>query len=108
MEEAAGMDQVVVIDHGTIIAQGTPDQLREKYTTDRIRMMPRNIDSFITKLSVKNISYSMDGNTVVVNIADTLSSLEVINDLKDDLEGFEVFMGTMDDAFINIIKEEKT
>lgn len=108
MEEAAGMDQVVVIDHGIIVAQGTPDQLREKYTSDRIRMIPKNIDSLIAKLSTGNISYSMDGNTVVVNIADTLSSLKIINDLRDELEGFEVFMGTMDDAFINIIKEEKT
>lgn len=108
MEEAAGMDQVVVIDHGMIVAQGTPDQLREKYTSDRIRMIPKNIDSLIAKLSTGNISYSMDGNTVVVNIADTLSSLKIINDLRDELEGFEVFMGTMDDAFINIIKEEKT
>lgn len=38
MEEAASADYVVIIDEGEIIAEGTPDALRERYSSDVLKM----------------------------------------------------------------------
>ena len=38
MEEAAEADYVVVIDEGKIAARGTPFELKEKYTSDLLKL----------------------------------------------------------------------
>jgi len=42
MEEATESDYVIVIDHGTIVAKGTPSELRTRYSSDTIRLFPSN------------------------------------------------------------------
>jgi len=49
MEEAEQADQVAIIDHGKIIASGTPAQLRAAYSRDRVRRRaPTMNDVFLT------------------------------------------------------------
>jgi ABC-type multidrug transport system ATPase subunit len=40
MEEAASADYVVVIDEGSVVAKGTPTELKNRYTTDTLRFIP--------------------------------------------------------------------
>ena len=42
MEEAANADYVAIIDNGLISAKGTPAELRKKYTTDILRLFPKD------------------------------------------------------------------
>jgi multidrug/hemolysin transport system ATP-binding protein len=55
MEEAANADYVAVIDQGKIIAKGTPSELREKYSNDRIIITPIDLAKAEEKLKEKNI-----------------------------------------------------
>lgn len=106
MEEAANADNIVIISHGKISAEGAPDQLRERYSSDRIRMFPSSFDALSSKLSSDGMEFHADGQTIVVDIPDTLSSIDIVGKYRNDITGFEVLMGTMEDAFINIISEE--
>lgn len=38
MEEAAGADRIVILDHGNIVAEGTPFALKEQFATDKLRL----------------------------------------------------------------------
>lgn len=103
MEEAANADFIVIINNGRIAAQGTPDKLRREYSKDRIRMFPHSMEDLLHKLIEDDLKYHKEGDTVIVNVPSTLSSVPIIERYSDMLIGFEVVMGSMDDAFINIV-----
>ena len=102
MEEASDADDIVIIDHGEIVAQGTSDELKERYCTDYIRAIPKDQESFINKLSFENIRFTMDKGIFTIPVSDTVRSIGLLNKFRDDLESFEVRKGTLDEAFINI------
>ena len=42
IEEVEGCDRVSIIDHGRIIADGTPDELKQRHGKETIRVVPRD------------------------------------------------------------------
>ncbi len=106
MEEAAGADYVIVIDDGLIAAKGTPEELREKYTSDKLSLVCRETDAVCTQLDLQKIPYTAVSDQVVILLPSTISAVPLINQFKDFISGFEVTKGSMDDAFIAITGKE--
>lgn len=106
MEEAAGADYVIVIDDGQIAAKGTPADLKERYTSDKLSLVCRDKEAVCAQLEEQNIPYQVTAGQVVVMLPSTLSSVPLINQFKEEITGFEVTKGTMDDAFIAITGKE--
>ncbi len=103
MEEAAQSDRVIVIDHGKIIENDTPDNLRLKYSSDLLKIMPKNKEELIKLLEVK---YSIKNDTFIIPIKDSLEALKIINSISDNIQAFEVIRGNMDDVFVNLTGKE--
>lgn len=106
MEEAAGADYVIVIDDGEIAAKGTPSELKETYTSDKLIMACKDLEKVGQILSEQKISYETVANQLIVKISATLDALPIIERCRDYITGFEVLNGTMDDAFIAITGKE--
>jgi len=106
MEEAAGADFVIVIDDGRIVAKGTPSELKERYTTDKLTLICADLGKVRSILKEQNLKFSTEANKATVAIPSTMAALPVIQLAKDFISGFEVTTGTMDDAFIAITGKE--
>ena len=102
MEEATDADDIVIIDHGEIVAQGRSEELKERYCTDYIKAYPKDAASFAKILEEKSIEYTSDKDVFIIPIGSTKDSVTLLNELNDHLESFEVRMGTLDEAFIKI------
>lgn len=102
MEEAANADYIAVIDNGLISAKGNPAELREKYSTDTLQLFPKDSKNIEAFLKGHNIKYSMSGGAFIIPVSHTLNALPIIKILENQISGFEVTSGSMDDAFINI------
>lgn len=90
MEEAAGADQIIIMDHGNIIDQGTPFALKEKYASDKLRLFYKS------------------GREEVISVASTLKALPLIQEAESEIDGFEVIQGNMDDVFLNAVGRSLT
>ncbi|NMA24492.1 MAG: ABC transporter ATP-binding protein [Clostridiales bacterium] len=106
MEEAAGADYVIVIDDGLIVAKGTPADLKERYTSDKLSLVCKDKEAVCALLDSQKIQYKASTEQVVVMLPSTLSSVPLINQFYEYITGFEVTKGTMDDAFIAITGKE--
>lgn len=106
MEEAACADYVIVIDRGEISAKGTPSELKEKYSNDRLVISSRKTAEIEQILKEKGLAFATVADMVTINLSSTLDSLPIIESCREFLESFEVIKGTMDDAFITITGKE--
>jgi len=106
MEEAAQADYVIVINKGTIAAKGTPSELKERYSHDRLSLIGVNNQELMGHLQTDGIAFQQHSDRLVIDIPSTMASIGIIEKYKSSLAGFEVTMGTMDDAFISITGKE--
>ncbi|OQB24470.1 MAG: Daunorubicin/doxorubicin resistance ATP-binding protein DrrA [Firmicutes bacterium ADurb.Bin182] len=106
MEEADNADFVVVIDDGLIAAKGTPSELKERYTSDILKITPKQNDALAELLNEMGLDYFSAGGAVHIKIQSSFDALPVIERCKDLISSFEVHSGTMDDAFIGITGKE--
>lgn len=106
MEEAAVADNVVVIKEGRLVAEGTPSQLKDKYTFDSLHVIFNDTFDCKTWFKEKNISYTLRNSIYTIRVATTLNAYDILKELEGQVESFEVIKGSMDDVFINIIEEK--
>lgn len=106
MEEAAEADYVIIIDNGEIAASGTPSQLRDKYSKDRLVLTASDIVNLKAKVENDGLKNIVTADTIIIEIGSTFEAIPIIDKYRDDLISFEVLKGTMDDAFINITGKE--
>jgi multidrug/hemolysin transport system ATP-binding protein len=102
MEEAEGADMVVVINDGRIVAEGTPFQLMEEYSSDMLTLVPNDPVAFDSALRKDSVRFSRHGERFVIPIERTLEAADIIQRYREHLVSLEVRAGTLDDAFINI------
>lgn len=84
MEEAAQSDKIVIIHKGEIRAQGTPEELKEKYCTD------------LLKITTKG------GERREYEIAKTIDAFPIIDKQREEIAHVEIISGTLDDVFLNL------
>lgn len=106
MEEAAKTDYVVVIDNGEVVAKGTPADLKEKYTSDYLEIHGANLEKVEDMLITEGYEYELKVDTLTIKLGSTMEALPILERCKEDIIGFQVVKGTMDDAFITITGKE--
>ena len=106
MEEAAEADDVVIINHGEVVAHGTPAALKETYGRDTMTVLPKDMAEVESVLKSDGIEYRVSKDTIVIPLESTLESVSIINRLEGMMESFEVVTGSMDNVFITITGEE--
>jgi multidrug/hemolysin transport system ATP-binding protein len=102
MEEAATADYIIIIDHGQIAAQGTPYDLQEEYSSDRIRIKPKDEKQVLELIGQEKLSFQVKNGLIIADITDTLASIPILERIKPYIESFEVIHGSMEDVFLNI------
>ncbi len=106
MEEAAEADYVIVIDNGSIVAKGTPSDLKERFTSDKLTLTTKEPEQLAKRLTADGFAPEVVANRVTLRVANTLAALPILETYKDAITGFTVTTGTMDDAFIAITGKE--
>lgn len=102
MEEAAQADNVVILDSGKISANGTPDALKNMYTTDYLRVISVKDENLEKIFKAEKKAFSYKSNSYFVEMKDSLNAIEFINYHDDIVKDFEILKGDMDDVFLNV------
>lgn len=104
MEEAAEADQIAVINHGKLIALGTPNQLRNMYSRDSLTLYQSSLENLKAECEKRKLDYSEGIDFVRIQIRNTDEALHLLNDLSDFYQSFEVRKGNLDDVFLALVK----
>ena len=102
MEEAATADDVAIIDHGRVVAQGTPAALKDRYSTDSLVIVPRDRDGIGAVLEEATDKFTIRNDTVTIPVRDSLHALALLKKIEPHVASFEVIKGSMDSVFMNV------
>lgn len=98
MEEAADADYVVIIDNGSVSGEGTPLELKNKYTNDYITLYNTN-EEIVKSLGLK---YTQIKDAFRISIPNTYEATKLITAYPDIFVDYEITKGKMDDVFLTI------
>ncbi len=128
MEEADRASHIAIIDGGKIKEYGTPFSLKEIYAKDKLRLLPKTegeLWNFQTecaggqkhlremvpeqdrrvleqKLEEMGLVFKQKEEYLIVDLPNSLAALPVLDAVRDDIGGFEMVQGSMDDVFLNV------
>ena len=96
MEEAADADYVVILDSGVIAAEGTPLELKNRYTGDFITFY--SVDE--QQLKTLSLPYEKVGESFRVEVKNTSEATRLIMQYPSLFTDYEITKGRMDDVFL--------
>lgn len=106
MEEAARADYIIIIDHGEIVARGTPYALKERYAQDTVRVVASDRDALLATLVAHGLAAEAEeGGRLRIPVQGKDETLRLLQDIAPWISDFEVVHGTMDDVFIRVTGE---
>ena len=96
MEEAADADYIIILDSGKIAAEGTPLELKNRFTGDYILLYTDE-----EKVQMLEKPYEKVGDGFRVAVKDTLEATQLILKYPEIFIDYEIIKGKMDDVFLN-------
>lgn len=111
MEETRNADKVLILDKGKVMCQGTPAELKTKYTSSRLiwyvekseenkKILSKTPDNL--EIATGKISYDVDHYIIPFKGIIT----DFLYENKEVFTDYEIIKGSMDDVFLNITGKE--
>jgi len=105
LEEADALaDRVVVIHQGSIIAEGTPAEIKSRTAGKKIRCVTQLSPAVIRNISGV-IEVQQDREAMVIQAKDAESVLRGLLNLDIEISGIEVTSAGLEDAFLALTRE---
>lgn len=98
MEEAADSNNIIIIDNGKIVAQGSPLALKNKYTGDFIKLY-NTTESKVKKLKV---AYEVLPECFKIEVKSTAEATNLILNNPTIFKDYEIEKGKIDDVFLSV------
>ena len=102
MEESAAADRIIIIDEGRLVAEGSPVELKDRYSSDTVRLFVPRSDAVDNMLLASGCGYTYDNNFYKISVGGSREALEFLNAHPEFTADFEVVKGDMDDVFLNV------
>ena len=104
MEEAAKATHIAIMDKGKLKEYGTPFSLKESFAKDRLFLIPKGEkkETLCRYLKETGKSFGNKEERFVISLKATLEAVDLLKEVTEWIEGFEVIQGTLDDVFLNI------
>ena len=113
MEEAEWCDRIAIIDHGTIVALGSPDELKAQVGGDIVVVSTADNARAVEEISGKlGVTALLDGDSLRVEVADGSAFVpQLVTALSTPVRNVTVRRPSLDDVFLKLtgraIREEE-
>jgi ABC-2 type transport system ATP-binding protein len=104
MSEAELCDQLLLLDRGQKVAEGTPVELQRRLDGERLTLRMR--DAAAVQVAVEqavNASVSVNGNQLSVRVSDPAEQISILlNQFRDEIQSLELTRPSLDDVFLEL------
>jgi len=107
MEETEQADLVSIIDEGRIIAQGTPTDLRARYSHSILSISSRDREALGRLAAASGLPVVDRAGVAELRVPDAAVARRLLAEHGDDVLDFELRHGRMDDVFLALTGREQ-
>jgi len=104
MSEAELCDQLLLLDQGQKVAEGTPVELQSRLAGERLTLRMR--DAVAVQVAVEraiNASVSVNGNQLSVRVNDPATQISILlNQFREEIQSLELTRPSLDDVFLEL------
>ncbi|MDR0958835.1 MAG: ABC transporter ATP-binding protein, partial [Propionibacteriaceae bacterium] len=105
MAETERADRVCIINAGEIVAEGTPEQLRARYSSSELKL--HLSDEAWSRSELRQIGVDLPrsdgpGEPVTIQVASSAEAQDILATVWNAVDDFEFRHGSMDDVFLNL------
>ena len=105
LDEADEADQLYIIDHGEVIAQGSATEIKSEYASNLLKICFK--DKQVEKFLPKNMPVEKESEfEYSLYPKSQLEAIDYLTQVREKIASFEFRPGTMDDAFIALTGRE--
>ena len=105
LDEADEADQLYIIDHGEVIAQGSATEIKSEYASNLLKICFK--DKQVEKFLPKNMPVEKENEfEYSLYPKSQLEAIDYLTQVRERIASFEFRPGTMDDAFIALTGRE--
>lgn len=106
LEEAETADRIAIVNNGKIISHGTPEKIKQHLIEEYMLVDAKDRKKLVQELDTLHVSYTHDG--VFKIQTDKISAQAVIQGIKTPLSYIQIHNPTLEEAYVEIIKEQQT
>ncbi|MFS9016805.1 ABC transporter ATP-binding protein [Streptococcus cristatus] len=106
LNETDDADKIYIVDHGQVIAQGSADQIKERYARNVLRILTQDSEDLKATLPTSCEWEQGKENEFFFYPETTKEALALLSQISSYIEQFEFQPGTMDDAFMALTGRE--
>ena len=106
LNEADDADKIYIVDHGQVIAQGSADQIKERYARNVLRILTPDSENLKVALPTSCEWEQVKENEFFFYPETPQEALALLSQIGSYIEQFEFQPGTMDDAFMALTGRE--
>ncbi|KXK08902.1 MAG: Daunorubicin/doxorubicin resistance ATP-binding protein DrrA [Microgenomates bacterium OLB22] len=105
LEEAEGADQVCVMNHGKIVAHGSPAQLKSSMIKNYVSIKAKDMEGLTRELAKKKISFTNREKSI--DIACTDSKIHgLLKSIDTPITSVQIHTPSLEEAYLEIIGEK--
>ena len=106
LDEADEADQIYIVDHGKVIAQGSATAIKSQYASNILKIRFKEMKD-LEKLLQTGMTVKEENELEYLFYPRTsLEAIEYLEKVREEIDSFEFRPGTMDDAFIALTGRE--
>lgn len=106
MDEAEISSDVAIIDHGRIVASGTPDELKERFAEAILKITVDDPERTAGVLNRSQIRFDRTGVNFRIPVEDSGQAIDFLTRIRGNIRNFEVTNGSLNDVFLTITGRE--
>lgn len=110
MEETNHADYVVIMHNSKILAEGSPNELKDKHAYDILKLyyLPHHKQTLKDWFEERNIVYIEENNQLELHMKFHSDIYTWLTQIQDYIKDFELIKGDMDTVFLHVTGEDKT
>lgn len=108
IEEAEDADYVLIMNDGEIEVEGTPTQLKAKYSKLRLKLQTKNEDEVIDILNNHDYSFEVEENLIIVMLQESIDAIPILTVAEKWITDFSIKEVSLETVFLQITGQSKS
>lgn len=106
LEESEDADTVCVIDHGKVVAKGTPTALKKKLVKTELVVDAKDRDALVREVAKLGLPFETNSR-VRIKLTRPTQAQEIIGKIKEELTFLRLNSPTLEEAYLKLIEKNE-